>query len=436
MWVIIELIFYVSASLLPLALPLAMLLSSIMTVGGLAEHNELTALKSSGLSLLRILKPLIVVTLFISAFTFYFANYIIPIANYKWRALIYDIQDTKIATLITPGSYTSQIDGILLKVDKKNGNEFEDITIHDRTNPSIIKTVRAKRGTLYKATEGNDILLQLEDGNAFEESDLKQILNKGGNGGDFFPEKRYSFKNAIFKIQISGFNFKKTDDNLFKNDFEMYNVFQLHEVVDSIHKHTLKFKRDFGQKLNLSSLYFNDKTSVKQKGNLFSDTVGLRTFHQDAVLLNKLTDEQLVKAYRNANADISLKMENVEGQKNFLQTFNRNLNAYYIEFHRKFALTVAIIVLFFIGAPLGAIVKRGGFGAPVVIAALLFMVYFVLISVGESLASQDVTSPAMGMWLPTFIMIPFAILLTYTASNDLSIFSAYTYKRLFKRRRR
>lgn len=114
--------------------------------------------------------------------------------------------------------------------------------------------------------------------------------------------------------------------------------------------------------------------------------------------------------------------------------FSRNLNSYYIEFNRKFALTIAIIILFFIGAPLGAIVRKGGFGAPVVIAALLFMIYFVLISVGDSLADQGVTSPAFGMWMPSVVMLPFAIVLMYSASNDLPINSWTTYRRIFKRK--
>jgi len=435
--VVIELIFYVSASLLPLALPLAMLLSSIMTVGNLAENNELTALKSSGLSLIRILRPLIVVCLFISISTFYFANFVIPIANYKWRALIYDIQETKIAMLLSPGSYSHQIDKYIIKVKEAENDRIKDVIIHDMTHPDIVKTVRAEKGTMYKSSVGNSILLKLENGNVFEENNLKEVINKGNPNDEFFPQKRYAFKSAIFKINISGFDFKKTDDELFKNNYEMYNVFQLNQVVDSVLRNAKKFNTDFTKSTLNSSLYNQYKLKENAPVTAIDSTkITGAILTNQALLLKNLTKEQVKAACQNAISNIRIKKETVTGQKNFLETFMRNLNAYYIEFHRKFALTVSIIVLFFIGAPLGAIVKKGGFGAPVVIAAILFMNYFVLISVGESLAAQNVTSPATGMWMSTFIMLPFAFILMYCASNDLPVTSLSTYKRIFKRRKK
>ncbi|HNS43010.1 MAG TPA: LptF/LptG family permease [Taishania sp.] len=153
---ILQLLFYVSASLIPLALPLAMLLSSIMTLGNLAEFNELTALKSSGLSLYRILRPLTAIVLILALSTFLFANYVIPVANYKWRSLIYDFQNTKIASIIVPGVYTKEIDGYAIKANKKNPDgSMEDITIHDKTKPNEFKTIKAAKGTLYKSDNGN-----------------------------------------------------------------------------------------------------------------------------------------------------------------------------------------------------------------------------------------------------------------------------------------
>lgn len=435
--VVIELIFYVSASLLPLALPLAMLLSSIMTVGNLAENNELTALKSSGLSLMRILRPLIVVCLFISISTFYFANFVIPIANYKWRALIYDIQETKIAMLLSPGTYSHQIDKYIIKVKEAENDRIKDVIIHDMTHPDIVKTVRAEKGTMYKSSVGNSILLKLENGNVFEEENLKEVINKGNPDDEFFPQKRYAFKSAIFKINISGFDFKKTDDELFKNNYEMYNVFQLNQVVDSVLRNAKKFNDDFTKSTLNSSLYNQYKIKENTPATLIDSTKIIGSILTNkALLLKNLTKEQTKAACQNAISNLRIKKETVTGQKNFLESFMRNLNAYYIEFHRKFALTVSIIVLFFIGAPLGAIVKKGGFGAPVVIAAILFMNYFVLISVGESLAAQNVTSPATGMWMSTFIMLPFAFILMYCASNDLPVTSLSTYKRIFKRRKK
>lgn len=435
--VLIKLIFYVSASLLPLALPLAMLLSSIMTIGNLAENNELTALKSSGLSLVRIFRPLIVVCLFISVFTFYFANFVIPVANYKWRALIYDIQETKIAMLLTPGSYSHQIDKYVIKVKKSKDNVFEDVTIHDMSTQGVIKTIKAKKGTMYKSSVGNNIILKLEDGNAFEEADLKEVYRTNATQDEDFPQKRYAFKSALIKIAITGFDMKRTDDEVFKNNYEMYNVFQLQQVVDSVNKNAYKFSKQFSNTIVMSSMYCQFKENDKIKGSdLDSNVTPSHILKNKALLAQNIDKNQFKVSYQDVVNDLRMKKETVIGQKNFMDNFIRNLNAYYIEFHRKFALTVSIIVLFFIGAPLGAIVRKGGFGAPVVIAALLFMVYFVLISVGESLASQNVTSPAFGMWISTFIMLPFAFILMYAASNDLPVTAWSSYKRIFKRKKK
>lgn len=441
--IIIELIFYVSASLLPLALPLAMLLSSIMTIGNLAEKNELTALKASGLSLYRILRPLIIVCLLISAFTFYFANFVIPVANYKWRSLIYDIQETKIAMLLSPGAYSNQIDNYTIKVKEVKNNVFHDITIHDMSNPDIVKTVKAERGEMFKADTGSAIILNLQHGSAFEENDLKAVLRKGGNTDDeYFPQRRYDFESAAFKITIKGFNFQKNDDDLFKNDYEMYNVFQLNEVVDSIVKHKERINTNFVKKTKETSIYLQYK--MMEMGmvdslplqKIDSALISPSILENKAITLASLDTNQLKVAYNNTMNSVRVNKDQLSSQTSFLNMFSRNLNSYYIEFHRKFALTVAIIILFFIGAPLGAIVRKGGFGAPVVIAALLFMIYFVLISVGDSLADQGVTSAAFGMWMPSFIMLPFAVVLMFSASHDLPINSRTTYKRIFSRRKK
>lgn len=436
-WTLIKLIVYVSASLLPLALPLAMLLSSIMTIGNLAENNELTALKSSGLSLMRILRPLITVCLVISAFTFYFSNYVIPVANYKWRALIYDIQETKIAMLLSPGSYSHQIDKYVIKVKESKNNSFEGVTIHDMSVPGTIKTIKAEKGTMYKAAVGNVILLKLENGSAFEENDLKSTMPVSTTSGEDFPQKRYKFDSAVFKIAISGFDMKRSKDEDFQNNYEMYNVFQLQQVVDSVNVNARKFIDRFSSSLILSSLYNQYKLNDSLVGiPLDSSLTPAPILAKKAVIMSTLDKEQLKAGYQTLVSEIGMKKESISAQKNFMDMFIRNLGAFYIEFHRKFALTVSIIVLFFIGAPLGAIVRKGGFGAPVVIAAVLFMIYFVLISVGESLASQEVVSPAFGMWISTFIMLPFAFILMYAASNDLPVTSWSSYKRLFKRRKK
>ncbi|NBR15392.1 MAG: YjgP/YjgQ family permease, partial [Crocinitomicaceae bacterium] len=172
-WLILELLFYVSASLIPLALPLAILLSSLMTFGNLSENNELTALKSSGLSLYRIIKPLFFVVVIISISTFYFANFVIPVANLKWHSLIYSIQNTKISTVLTPGVYTKDFEGYAIKVKDEKDSVYFGITIHDHSIPQQIKTVKAREARIYKSENGRYLFFDLKDGHIFEEMNIQ-----------------------------------------------------------------------------------------------------------------------------------------------------------------------------------------------------------------------------------------------------------------------
>jgi lipopolysaccharide export system permease protein len=431
--VILELLFYVSASLIPLALPLAMLLSSIMTIGNLAENNELTALKSAGLSLYRILRPLTVFVLFICVGTFYFANYVIPVANLKWRSLIYDIQETKISTILTPGKYNDQLDGFTIKIDKGTDSHFTGVTIHDHTDKNIVKTIKAESGEVFKSQDGSSLFFNLKNGMAFEE--LSTFSSDGSAGSStFHPARRYTFSDATYKIDISGFQLNKTDEDLFKNKHEMFNVFQINEAVDSIQKQTNKILLNFNQSLKTNHPYFLYQGNV----GIISDSNTIDAIPSSSkkiIMLSDIPRSDLIIAQNTAISKIRTLKENLEGQKVFTDSIEKELDRYLIEFNRKFSLTVTILVLFFIGAPLGAIVKKGGFGAPVVIAALLFMIYFVLISVGESLATQGVLSPFWGMWMATFILTPFAFLLMRSAANDSKLFNSEFWKSIFKRKK-
>lgn len=433
--IILELLFYVSASLIPLALPLAMLLSSIMTVGNLAENNELTALKSSGLSLYRILRPLTMVVLLICLGTFYFANFVIPVANLKWRSLIYDIQETKISTILTPGKYNNQLDGYSIKIEKGTDAKFTGATIHDHTNQNIVKTIKAERGEVFKSKDGLYLFFNLHNGYVFEEMSSFSGPGAGGGGGSFHPSRRYTFDDATYKIDLSGFKLNKSDEDLFKNKHEMYNVFQINHAVDSIQKQSNSVMSNFVEGLKSSHPYFQArKFKPDAMSKMVADTSS--SIPENAITVASLSKNELRQAYSSAISKIRGKKENLEGQKMFVRTIMDEVSKFYIEFHRKFALTAAILVLFFVGAPLGAIVKKGGFGAPVVIAALLFMVYFILISVGESLATEGVLTPFWGMWMPTFVLTPVAIILMRSAANDSRVFSKEAWGKLFSRRRK
>lgn len=438
--VILELLFYVSASLIPLALPLAILLSSIMTFGNLTENNELTALKSSGLSLYRIMRPLTFVVIGIALFTFYFANYVIPVANLKWHSLIYDIQNTKISAILTPGVYSKELDGYAIKVDKGTDDHFSGILIHDHTNPKEIKTIRGKEGRIYKSENGKYLFFELENGFVTEELSPQspnytrngQLLRNKNNNR---PSRRSKFEKATYKIDLSGFSLKRSQDELFADKHEMLNVFQIYKEVDSVKRHGNKIMNNFLQSLKndhpyLQAIHYQPDTLNFNIASV-KDTIIPKT-----IIFNDLSDFEKIQAVNMAQAKLRRKNQNLEGQKNYLMSMNLDINSYWIEFHRKFALTFTIIVLFFIGSPLGAIVRKGGFGAPVVIAALLFMIYFVLISIGDSLATSEVVSPFIGMWFASMVLTPIAYLLMRAAANDSPVFDKEAWIKLIKRFKR
>lgn len=423
--VIIELLFYVSASLIPLALPLAILLSSIMTFGNLSENNELTALKSSGLSLYRIFRPLIVVVILIAMFTFYFSNYVIPVANLKWHSLIFDIQNTKISTIITPGVYSKELDGYVIKVEKGDESEFEGIIIHDHTTPNEVKTIRAKQGKIYKSENGSYLFFELRNGSVVEELD-PQPPSFTPDGKEHNPRSRPSrrtkFDQATYKIDLSGFDLQRSREELFKDKHEMMNVFQIDHVMDSIQEKGKEILSGFVERIKADHPYF---VSLNFAQNTPKETLEEMDFvaADSLVRYEDLNKQQMILSIRNAQSKLRNRNKNLEGQRDFIYSMESDMDSYMIEFNRKFALTVAIIILFFIGAPLGAIVRRGGFGAPVVIAALLFMIYFVLITIGESLATSGTVSPFTGMWFSSFLLAPIAVYLMYVAANDRQIIS-------------
>jgi lipopolysaccharide export system permease protein len=424
--VILELFLYVSASLIPLALPLAMLLSSIMTMGNLAENNELTALKSAGLSLFKIMKPLTFIVVFICIGTFLFSNFVIPVANLKWRSLIFDIQETKIATILTPGVYSTVLDGYAIKIKEGNDKEFTDITIHDHTDLAIVKTVKAEKGEVFKSQNGSYLFFKLTNGEAFEELASNQ-KTETGNSGDFYPSRRSSFKNATYKIDLTGFTMNKTDEDLFKNQYEMWNVFQINFALDSIQKTGKSMRANFLKSFKNDHVYFQAKnlpdSIVKKTASRTNNKV---------IKVEEMNENDLIIAYQQGISKIRRKNQNLDSQREFMNTYQSSLKQFEIEFHKKFSLTFAIFVLFFVGAPLGAIVKKGGFGAPVVIAALLFMLYYVFTEIGIGLAESGVTSPFVGIWLATFILCPVAFILMRSAAKDSKVFDMEIWKKRLK----
>ena len=430
-WVILELLFYVSANLIPLALPLAILLSSLMTFGSFAENNELTALKSSGLSLYRIMRPLMVIVVIISIATFYFANYVIPVFNLKFHTLIYDIQNTKISSILTPGVYTKDFEGFSIKVEAYNDSVYKGITIHDYSHPSELKTVKAKEARIYKSANGQFMFFDLKNGKILEELDIQNPLflpNGSLQNPSGRPSRVSYFEHGTYKLDIAGFNLNRTKEDLFTDKYEMLNVFQISAAMDSLEMRKQQTAESFAKNSCKEFVSFNDKIVYNNPNSGLAQMEKIK-----AVEFEKLTAVDKLQARNIVISRLRRTNETVDQQNEFFKVMDKDADLYWIEFHKKLALTYAVVVLFFVGGPLGAIIRKGGFGAPVVIAALTFMVYFMLNSAGQNLAQTDNLSPFIGMWLAGFFFTPVAWIITRAAANDAQVFSQDMWKKILSK---
>jgi lipopolysaccharide export system permease protein len=406
-----------------------------MTFGSFAENNELTALKSSGLSLYRIMRPLMVVIVIISISTFYFSNYVVPVFNLKLHTLLYDIQNTKISSILTPGVYTKDFEGFSIKVEAYNDSVYKGITIHDYSHPSELKTVKAKEARIYKSANAQFMFFDLKNGKILEELDIQNplylpdgsIQNPSGR-----PSRVSYFEHGTYKLDIAGFNLNRTDEDLFTDKYDMMNVFQISAVMDSLEKIKQQTAEKFAKNSGKEFVSFNDKIVYHNPNSGLAQTEKIK-----AVQFKELTAVDKLQARNIVISRLRRTNETSANQNEMLKIMDRDANMYWIEFHKKLALTYAVVVLFFVGGPLGAIIRKGGFGAPVVIAALTFMVYFMLSSAGENLAKTHSISPFVGMWLAGFFFTPVAWFITRAAANDAQVFSQDMWKnllsKLFKR---
>lgn len=410
-WYIVgELLFYASANLVPMALPLAILLASIMTFGSFGEHFELVAMKSAGLGLMRIMAPLLVVTLLTSALAFLFTNNIWPKANLEFASLLYDIRHKKPTFDITPGVYYEGIDGYVIRVGAKetDGKTLRDVLIYDHSsgagNPHVIM---AESGTMELLPNNTHLIFTLNNVRSYEELDGKQ-----------HPHMYSAFEQEIIRFNLSGFNMERTDKDLFKDNYQMLNLSQLSSAIDSHEQALVTRSAELLATLKSKSAVAADST----KSDPVSDS--LRTARFKA-----FRTERKREILENALSQLRVQKTAVAGKALMRESNVKSTNRHAIEWHRKFTLSIACLILFFIGAPLGAIIRKGGLGLPVVISVLFFLAYHITSITFEKLAKEGEMEPARAMWMATVILLPIGFYLTYKASTDSRLFDVETYTR-------
>lgn len=435
---LLEMMFYVSAHLIEYALPLAVLFSSIMTFGNLAEHNELTALKSAGLSLTKVMRPMLIFVILLSVSAFYFSNYVLPIANLKWRAIYYDILDKKPTFALKEGIFFKDIEGYHIKVDKKD-EETGDLTgilIYDLAPSSGFRKIRAEKGQMLKSVNEDKeskkeyLFLKLENGVIYEEVKRRKIEKIKV---DF--QKSY-FDEAIIKFDMSPFEMEKSNADLFKQDYEMMNFMQLSFALDSLTGICDTIDKSIAKTLNDNFVILN-KNFIGSVGQ--TDTAIVLEPEANMLPVTKIIpldsihDSEMNVAYIDAQNEIRATKDIIYRETLLAERRLFSIGEYQTAWHKKFTLSFAIIILFFIGAPLGAIIKKGGLGTPLVFATLFFLFYYILTMIGENMVESGVMVPWKGLWLSAAVLTPLGIFLTYKAANDSALFDWDVYKRFFNR---
>ena len=416
--IIIKLMVYVSITLVPLALPLSLLLSSLMTFGNLAEHFEITACKSAGVSLQRIMRPLIITAFLICGSAFYFSNYILPIANLKMNALLYDVRQQKPALLIKEGIFYNGIDGYSIRVGKKesDGQTLRNIMIYDHSeNRGNTKLILAESGKMAMSNDERYLLLYLSKGSSYEERE-----NKPGRSSR--PLMRSEFEEELVRFDLSSFKMTRTNEQLFKDNYQMLNLRQLSYASDSLEKKIRDKQNEFYKVLTGMINVDTGKTKTAFVP-ISNNTNFIKYFPADRQKMIVSTATYSVRNMKNMTDDMVQDME----------IKSKSLAKHQIEWQRKFTLSFACLILFFIGAPLGAIIKKGGLGTPVVVSIIFFLIYHIISITGEKFAREGVILPWKGMWLSSIILLPIGIFLTYKATTDSGLFDKDTYTRYFNR---
>ena len=431
--VLSEFLVYTTATLVPLAIPLAVLLSSLMTFGNLAENLELLAFKSSGISLFRIMAPIMIISVFISILAFLFSNYMLPISNLKMRSMLYDIQQQRPELTIRPGVFDNTLEDYSIRIGDKDSktNLLKDIRIYDHTDKQgNIHVTIADSGYMRMTDDEKQLLLTLYNGRSYVELQNQ----KEERHIKTYPHRRDRFEKQEMVLEMTGFGLNRSDEKLFRNSYSMLNLSQLQHFEDSLSNDIANLSRTIKTTLD-RSITRKPSYSLIRPADSYPDSVVKAKqaeggqyipIHVDSAFneLARLEKRRaLTEAVNTARSNKAFVNSNAGTTKHKTELLRR----YQIEKHRKFTLSLLCLIFFFIGAPLGAIIRKGGLGMPVIVSVLFFIFYYIISLTGEKFARESIMDPIWGMWGSTFILVPICIFLTYKAANDSVIMNIETY---------
>lgn len=507
MFMVIELLAYKCVSLIPLALPIAILISSVMVMGNLAEHYELSSFKSAGVPLLRVMRPLIFSGVLAGLFSYYCSNYLMPVANLKFGSRMYDIQRQKPTLRLDSGVFNYDFQGYAIHIGKKesDGKHIKDVLIYDHSsdNTNEFSQILAEKGEMYATKDGSFFVMNLENGHQYVES------RPGRSGSEKYPFVRTSFDEWTKVFDLTEFQLSRTDEELFKSNRSMLTIDQLYDAVDSL---TVKIEE---REVNFSNLFSNyfyyeevDSTfmepridsipevrtddpdlpqqkvdtngpvrvnqspagqveelrrrSMVDRGSQVEPEVtatGVDSMKQKR-LLDKLQRYSAKKAPEQQGLDTLEAFDSIieafpvyeqksmyskaktfarsihgqaEAAVRFLHDLRESKVKHIYDLHMKYSMAVVCIIFIFIGAPMGAIVRKGGFGYPILISIIFFMLFVILTIFCRKIAESLVLPPVMAAWVPNLILFPVGLTLTIRAMNDSKLIDVSRYLAFFRR---
>lgn len=423
--VICELMMYASATLIPMGLPLATLLASIMTMGNMGENYELLALKSAGISLPKIMKPLFFVVLIVSIASFFVTNNLVPFATQKIHSIIYDIRQQKQTMEFKDGIFFNGIEDMSIRVSEQDHQTrlLKDVLIYDNRNKTgNMTTTVADSGYINLSEDKRFLLITLYNGETYEETRNYKWMKDNE-----LRHHKFEIQRGIMPLE--GFDFQRTDASLFGRSSQSKNIKELSHGIDSLEKVNSRYLSEaYGPLLQTSLFPFMPELS--------QDSMDIVRYERTAFIEDSIANLTM----KNKRAIYSSSLGKARSAKNnhsFDEKLSKNavtsLYLFQVEWHRKLSVPVSVMIFFLIGAPLGAIIRKGGLGTPIVISVLFFVVYYIVSITGEKMAREGTWDSSSGMWISTLILLPIAVYLTYKATNDSNLLNSEWYYAQYKK---
>ena len=418
---ILKFLMYSMPNVIPLVLPLSILLASIMTFGDLSENYEFAAMKSSGVSLQRAMRSLIVFIAILSVAAFYFANNVIPYASFKFTSFRQNLAQVKPALAVAEGQF-SEVGPFNIKVEKKSGdkgNELTGVTIKKKAanGSGISNVIKAERGQLLSSEDSNILQLILFDGFQYED-----IIPEKYEERNKIPFAKSAFKKYTTNLDLKKLNKANPEDANAQGTNTMLKISELNYTLDSLN---LNYKNElvsFSENIHGRSGIENYSTDVTLNEN--TKDSNLKRIEDTKInpnVLEGLSNLEKTQILESALNNITSTNFTIQGTKEELLYKRKNINEHWIAIHEKFVMGYACLLMFFIGAPLGAIIRKGGLGLPIVFAVLIFIMFHFTNTFGKKIAQEDGLTPFLGVWMSSFILTPLALLLTYRATNDIGL---------------